>query len=98
MSDTSPQEQSTCEMMPFDKHCYRWMLLHQFVRITLQKYKPFYCLLHNFEFQNCLRIALGEKHREPPELNMHPRLRKMKYMARYRDKIKAKKDQGGLDL
>lgn len=45
-----------------------------------------------FEFQNCLRVALGEKHKEPPEPNMHPRLRKMKYMARYRDKIKAKKN------
>lgn len=47
-----------------------------------------------FEFQNLIRISLGEKTVEPPDLNIHPRLREMKAKARYRDKIKAKKASG----
>lgn len=44
-----------------------------------------------FEFQNCIRAALGFPLEKPPDLEMHPRLRQMKAKARYRDKIKAKK-------
>lgn len=44
-----------------------------------------------FDFQNCLRVALGLPKEEPPDLEIHPRLRQMKAKARYRDKIKAKK-------
>jgi hypothetical protein len=36
-------------------------------------------------------VALGLPQEEPPDLEIHPRLRQMKAKARYRDKIKAKK-------
>lgn len=45
-----------------------------------------------FDFQNCIRSAVGYSLEEPPVVEMHPRLRQMKAKARYRDKIKAKKN------
>lgn len=50
-----------------------------------------------FDFQNLLRICLGEKPEEAPNPNLHPKIRRMKALARYRDKIKAKKG-GGISL
>lgn len=50
-----------------------------------------------FDFQNALRLAMGEKALEPPNPNEDPRIKRMKAKARYRDKIKAKKG-GGLSL
>lgn len=47
-----------------------------------------------FDFQNLLRACLGEDPLEPPEINIHPKLRAMKAKARYRDKIKAKQGNG----
>lgn len=49
----------------------------------------------NFFFlQNAIRMAVGEKVIEPPNPNEHPKIRRMKALARYRDKIKAKKGSG----
>lgn len=50
-----------------------------------------------FEFQNALRLAMGDKALEPPNPNEDPRIKRMKAKARYRDKIKAKQG-GGLSL
>lgn len=50
-----------------------------------------------FDFQNNIRISLGEKTVEPPNPNEHPKIRRMKAKARYRDKIKAKQN-GGINL
>lgn len=50
-----------------------------------------------FDFQNEIRRSLGEKAIEPPNPNEHPKIRKMKAKARYRDKIKAKQG-GGINL
>lgn len=47
-----------------------------------------------FEFQNAIRECLGEDAIEPPDPNLHPKIRRMKALARYRDKIKAKKGMG----
>lgn len=47
-----------------------------------------------FEFQNKIRESLGEKPIEPPNPNEHPKIRKMKAKARYRDRIKAKQGSG----
>ena len=47
-----------------------------------------------FDFQNKIRESLGEKPIEPPNPNEHPKIRKMKAKARYRDKIKAKQGKG----
>lgn len=44
-----------------------------------------------FNFQNLLRESIGEKTVKPPDPNEHPKIKKMKAKARYRDKIKAKK-------
>lgn len=49
-----------------------------------------------FDFQNAVRVALGEKTVELPNVDEDPRIKKMKAKARYRDKIKAKQD--GLNL
>lgn len=37
-----------------------------------------------------LRQSIGEKSVEPPDPNLHPKIKAMKAKARYRDKIKAK--------
>lgn len=50
-----------------------------------------------FDFQNKIRESLGEKPIEPPNPNEHPKIRRMKAKARYRDKIKAKQG-GGINL
>ena len=47
-----------------------------------------------FKFQNKIRENLGEKPIEPPNPNEHPKIRRMKALARYRDKIKAKQGSG----
>lgn len=47
-----------------------------------------------FAFQNIIRACLGEEKKEKNELEKHPRLRKMKAKARYRDRVKAKKGNG----
>ncbi len=49
-----------------------------------------------FDFQNAIRQSLGEKPVEPPNPEEDPRIKRMKAKARYRDKIKAKKE--GLPL
>jgi hypothetical protein len=50
-----------------------------------------------FEFQNALRLAMGDRALEPPNPNEDPRIKRMKAKARYRDKVKAKQG-GGLSL
>ena len=50
-----------------------------------------------FEFQNKIREITGMSVIEPPNPNEHPKIKAMKAKARYRDRIKAKKN-GGLDL
>lgn len=50
-----------------------------------------------FNFQNKIREVLGEKAIEPPNPNEHPKIKRMKALARYRDKIKAKQG-GGINL
>ena len=47
-----------------------------------------------FDFQNSIRECLGEEIIEPPDPSLHPKIRRMKALARYRDKIKAKKGMG----
>ena len=47
-----------------------------------------------FEFQNMIRECLGEDKIEPPDPNLHPKIRRMKALARYRDKVKAQKGMG----
>ena len=55
-----------------------------------------------FDFQNKLRIAVGEKAIKPPEPedpNEDPRVRRIKEKARERDRIKAKQaGKGGISL
>lgn len=49
-----------------------------------------------FEFQNAIREITGEDPVEPPEdtTKMDPRIRRMKALARYRDRVKQKKEKG----
>ena len=47
-----------------------------------------------FDFQNIIRESLGEKPVERPDPNEHPKIKRMKAKARYRDKIKAQKGDG----
>ncbi|MBR4155395.1 MAG: hypothetical protein IKU01_01650 [Bacteroidales bacterium] len=47
-----------------------------------------------FEFQNNIRESIGEKAIEPPDPNEHPKIKRMKALARYRDRIKAKSGKG----
>lgn len=51
-----------------------------------------------FEFQNAIRAAMGEEILEPYNYNLHPKVRRMKAKARYRDRVKAKQNskKGGL--
>lgn len=44
------------------------------------------------QFQNLVRESLGEKPVSAPDSNEHPKVKKMKAKARYRDRIKAKKE------
>ena len=48
-----------------------------------------------FDFQNAIRECVGKKPVEPPEQNLHPKVREMRRKARYRDKIKAKEAEKG---
>lgn len=45
-----------------------------------------------FDFQNLIRNAVGEDSIEPPDPNENLKIKRMKAKARYRDKIKAKKN------
>lgn len=45
-----------------------------------------------FEFQNVIRLVMGRDQVEPYDYNQHPRVRRMKAKARYRDRIKAKQN------
>lgn len=47
-----------------------------------------------FDFQNEIRACLGEERVVPPDPTLHPKIRRMKALARYRDKVKAKKGIG----
>ena len=47
-----------------------------------------------FQFQNLIRIAVGNKPVEAPNPNEHPKIRAMKAKARMRDRIKAKSGKG----
>ena len=46
------------------------------------------------DFQNAVRIALGDKPKEPPNPNEDPRIKRIKAKARYRDRVKAKQGKG----
>ena len=48
-----------------------------------------------FSFQNSIRASLGEKQLEDYRKDKDPRVRRIKAKARYRDRIKAKKNKGG---
>lgn len=45
-----------------------------------------------FDFQNLIRVSIGAKVLEKPNLNEHPKIRKMKAKQRERDRIKAQKN------
>lgn len=47
-----------------------------------------------FDFQNLIRVSMGDKPIDPPNPNEDPRIKRIKAKARYRDKIKAKKGLG----
>ncbi len=47
-----------------------------------------------FDFQNYIRVSMGDNPIEPPNPNEDPRVKRIKAKARYRDKIKAKKGMG----
>lgn len=47
-----------------------------------------------FDFQNLIRQAMGDKPVEKPDPNLHPKIKRMKALARYRDKVKAKSGKG----
>jgi hypothetical protein len=44
-----------------------------------------------FDFQNCIREVNGIDRIEPPDPNLHPKIKYMRAKARLRDKVKAKK-------
>lgn len=50
-----------------------------------------------FTIQNLIRESMGIKAIEPPNPNEHPKIKRMKALARYRDRIKEKQG-GGLTL
>ena len=47
-----------------------------------------------FDFQNAIRTVMGEKLIEPPDPNEDPRVKRIKAKGRYRDRLKAKRQQG----
>ena len=47
-----------------------------------------------FDFQNMVRAMTGEDPVEPPDPNEHPKIKRMKALARYRDRVKAKSGKG----
>ena len=44
-----------------------------------------------FDFQNAIRLSIGAKEVEPPDLDEDPRVRRIKAKFRQRDKLKAKR-------
>lgn len=50
-----------------------------------------------FDFQNHIRLSLGEEQAEKPNPDEHPKIKAMKAKARLRDRIKAKQG-GGISL
>ena len=51
-----------------------------------------------FSFQNIIRAACGKKQVARPDPNEHPKVKEMKRKARYRDKVKARKKNGGISF
>jgi hypothetical protein len=55
-----------------------------------------------FDFQNAIRESLGEKPQQPPEPedpNEHPEIKRIKALARERDRIKARRQsKDGISL
>ena len=47
-----------------------------------------------FDFQNLIRQSMGEKPVELPDPDEDPRIKRIKAKGRYRDKLKAKRQQG----
>lgn len=47
-----------------------------------------------FDFQNIVRAAIGMNSAERPEADLNSKIKAMKAKARYRDRIKAKKNKG----
>jgi hypothetical protein len=47
-----------------------------------------------FDFQNIVRTVMGEKEAEPPDPDEDPRVKRIKAKARYRERLKAKRNQG----
>ena len=47
-----------------------------------------------FEFQNAIRKVMGDRPVEPPDPDEDPRVRRIKAKGRYREKLKAKRQQG----
>lgn len=47
-----------------------------------------------FDFQNAIRESIGSDPVSPPDPNEHPKIKRMKALARYRDKIKMKSGKG----
>lgn len=47
-----------------------------------------------FDFQNAIRGSIGSDPVSPPDPNEHPKIKRMKALARYRDKIKMKSGKG----
>lgn len=78
----------------FTKQNVKLMPEEEKIKIKLND-EIFYINEENFfDFQNLVRESLGEKIVEKPDPNEHPRIKKMKAKARYRDRIKAKKGDG----
>lgn len=51
-----------------------------------------------FEFQNLIRESIGSQPIEMPDPNESPKVRAFKAKQRYRDRVKAKQNRGGLDF
>ena len=47
-----------------------------------------------FDFQNAIRMVMGEKAAEPPDPDEDPRVKRIKAKARYRERLKAKRQKG----
>lgn len=80
-----------------DKKIFLKNLEEEILKMTsIEDYDKIPCLLEDeyFDFQNMIRLSLGEKMIEPPNPDEDPRIKRIKAKARYRDKIKAKKGLG----
>ena len=47
-----------------------------------------------FDFQNAIRMVMGERAAEPPDPDEDPRVKRIKAKARYRERLKAKRQKG----